>query len=1312
MNKFTRNLLLVIAVVVALFTMTITAFAEEQTQNVAKIGDTEYATLNEAIEGAKALTGDVEVGIYGKVTLTSSLTGSYDSIKFIGMTEDAEIYLDIQGYITATGKAVAFEDLSLSKSVGGVIYDAAYMNLAFGVYNVNSVEYTNCIFINGAYAASGNVTFKGCTFYRSHDRYGLWAYGEVDIVVDTCVFADIRGIKMYTKDADLTVGNTDFSVAGDKPAIVLTYGNSVTLLEGNTYSSKGTFELDLDGTPNGTPVTVANVEEIICENDNGACGVLVDGKIYTTVAQAAEAATSGSVVTLLHDSQETVEFAEGVTLDKNGYIAENVTAAKTGLKGSGTAEDPYLIESLEDLIWFRDKVDEQLSDGTSQFAGKYIKLTTDINLEGINWNPIGSRSGDHSAFKGVFDGGEHTISNLYVEQAGEGLGLFANTNGNAVIKNLNIHNVTLKSTDNSSYLGSVVGNAYANTYIENVHVTGKIDISGRGYLGGIAGHGYVVMDNVSVVGEGTIYSTFWCVGGILGYAGEGTTNIMNARVEGITITSAAGGLGAIVGMASDNKGTQPISGSNLSAKDVEIKTHVGAYGTGYANYALGYLYGGNPTSNLTGTIKVEDVKVETSTGEAPIIVDVIAFVGDNFYYSLADAINAAQAGETIVLNRNVVLSEMVAVKKTLTLDLNGYTITDTLDYNYYGVFYIGVAGNLTVNDSSENKSGAITSTSNAVFGNYGVLTINGGTYTGGTTVIDGNTYTLGDVYNYYYSESMYGKATINGGVFNTTILNCGSLDVNGGQFAIIDNSGSLTVDNAQVENLWARDGSDAAGVANAGSVTVEANATVESIWFANAEDVVFYNDPSEIAPEGYIVVKNEDNTYSFAVPVPVAQIGDTYYTTLADALANANGNTVVLLDNIVLDAGIVIEAGKEFTLDLNGHTISYESNTWNDHMITNRGTLTIDDSVGGGAIVYKFVGEADTSYGKSNTTIVNTGTLTINNGTIQNKTPSISHAFYAIDSNSINSNASLTINDGKIICDNSRAIRLAAGKNNTEIIVNGGEIDGKTATIYVQMFGTTEAEKPSIAVEINGGVITSNQYAFYTYSYGASFENTTVDITNGTFNGYVGLNGGVNKTSAETVTITGGYFNSEYGVYSFGDYELAVKAIAIKGGTFINRNSEAYATDDGYEFESYVDSEGNTVYGVVEKVTVKLEDVFTYLGYSINNEGDGITVGYILDNELYAKYCEQNNVTPELGMAFGVDEISVYESYSSFGVAKKYNATINGLTEEHHGLNLVMAIYVSVEDEKKFVTGLNKATVVVDASGVEAVTYNSLKGAN
>ncbi len=286
--------------------------------------------LADALTAASAITGDVTVEIYDKVTLNQNLSGSYSSITFIGKDEDAEIYMEIDGYIEASGKDVSFTDLKLSKSAGPFVNNAGFMNVAFGVYSANTVTYKGCTFANGAYASNGKNTFTGCTFYRSHDKYGLWAYGNVDVVVDGCTFADYRGIKMYAEGAaktvDLTVKNTDFSAVTDKPAIVLTYGKSVTLEE-NTYSSTGVFELDLDGAPNGTPV--ASDVAPTCKNDNGACGVLVDGKIYTTVAQAAEVAAEGSKVTLLHNSTETVEFVEGVNLDKNGYTADSVTVKKS-----------------------------------------------------------------------------------------------------------------------------------------------------------------------------------------------------------------------------------------------------------------------------------------------------------------------------------------------------------------------------------------------------------------------------------------------------------------------------------------------------------------------------------------------------------------------------------------------------------------------------------------------------------------------------------------------------------------------------------------------------------------------------------------------------------------------------------------------------------------------------------------------------------------------------------------------------------------------------------------------------------------------
>ncbi len=623
--------------------------------------------LADALTAASAMTGDVTVEIYDKVTLNKNLSGSFSSINFVGMADDAEIYLDVQGYIEASGKDVSFTDLTLSKSAGSFVDNAGFMNVAFGVYSADTVTYTNCTFTNGACASSGENTFYNCTFYRSHDKYGLWAYGDVEVVVDDCTFDDYRGIKMYAEGAaktvDLTVKNTDFSAVTDKPAIVLTYGESVTL-ENNTYSSTGVFELDLDGAPNGTPVT-SNVAPT-CKNDNGACGVLVDGKIYTTVAQAAEVAEEGSTVVLLHDSTETVEFAEGVILDKNGFTAENVTVAKAGLSGSGTQEDPYKIGTSEELFLFASKV----NDGT--YKGVYAELTADIDLEQEDWTSIGTSS---NPFTGTFDGKNFTISNVWSYERGlfgfTGYGNYVDgpKEGRATIKNLTINGVEVYNQTTSA-VGGVVGQAGQNTEISGVTVTGYVQVWGYGYVGGIVGQGYVHIDDCHVIGVNSedgdiseINAAYWAVGGIVGHAGsEGGSSITNCSVENVKVYSAIYGAGAIAGVGTDG----PIE--NVSAQKVTIE----AQSTPGAN---GYLVGCN-YEKITGNSTVSDVTL-TVAGEKCVGADVVAMVGEDCYFNFADAMTAAQDGDTVKLVRDAALTDTLIYNKTgnITIDGNGKTIT-------------------------------------------------------------------------------------------------------------------------------------------------------------------------------------------------------------------------------------------------------------------------------------------------------------------------------------------------------------------------------------------------------------------------------------------------------------------------------------------------------------------------------------------------------------------------------------------------------------------------------------------------------------
>ena len=282
--------------------------------------------------------------------------------------------------------------------------------------------------------------------------------------------------------------------------------------------------------------------------------------------------------------------------------------AVTGLSGAGTEADPYLINNLEELIWFRDSVDNTQTDGSNMYLGKYFKLTADIDLAGINWNPIGENA-DHGAFKGNFDGGDHTIFNLYVEQAGSELGFFARTShydeslAPTTIKNLTFQNVTVKSTNSGTHVGGVIGNAGAYTYLDNVKVTGTVDISGRAYVGGIVGHGYPKINNCHVEATGSVACTYWCSGGIVGYGGEGGTRITNSSItgtgDGLTVTTVAGGAAAACGMSVSSNYFE-----NISATNVDIVS----LGNGYnPDYCLGYLVGNGEENCVLKNLTYTDV---------------------------------------------------------------------------------------------------------------------------------------------------------------------------------------------------------------------------------------------------------------------------------------------------------------------------------------------------------------------------------------------------------------------------------------------------------------------------------------------------------------------------------------------------------------------------------------------------------------------------------------------------------------------------------------------------------------------------------
>lgn len=345
------------------------------------------------------------------------------------------------------------------------------------------------------------------------------------------------------------------------------------------------------------------------------------------------------------------------------------------LKGTGTETDPYLIEDLDDLKEFRDRVNTYRSDGKNQYRGKYFKLTADIDLNNEEWTPIGTNDvGDHTAFLGTFygqkaDGTIPTISNLHINADGGHLGFFARVGSydegiTPTVKNITFNNVDVSSngtnhwdTVHGDYVSGVIANAGGNSVVSGVKVTGDVYVEGCGYVGGIVGHGYPDIDNCHVIANDGSYINghYWCVGGIIGYAGEGGTPITNSSVSGLDIWSASGGAGAVAGLLNDGNKLE-----NVSASNVEI--------TSNSDYFMGYIAGNGNGSTMTG-VTMTNVTA-TANGAAISATDAVATIGNKIYSNLAGALadvaNGVAQGNTIQLVAGTF--ELGNVKFPATLD--------------------------------------------------------------------------------------------------------------------------------------------------------------------------------------------------------------------------------------------------------------------------------------------------------------------------------------------------------------------------------------------------------------------------------------------------------------------------------------------------------------------------------------------------------------------------------------------------------------------------------------------------------------------
>ena len=223
----------------------------------------------------------------------------------------------------------------------------------------------------------------------------------------------------------------------------------------------------------------------------------------------------------------------------------NGTIASGFAGGTGMENDPYQINTAEELAYFAKTVNEG-----QPYNGLYIVLKNDLDLNNQEWTPIGN---SRNPFKGNFDGDNHTVTGMQISNSSKDyVGLF----GECTKHNINsaIKNITVRNSDicGKSHVGAIVGWAYE-INIENCRSIAN-KINGERRVGGICGYfGGNPGGKVSQCYNSSEVSGKRSAGGIAGMGDRCTAeNCLNTGEIKVTTTQNESTGGGIFGFFDDS----------------------------------------------------------------------------------------------------------------------------------------------------------------------------------------------------------------------------------------------------------------------------------------------------------------------------------------------------------------------------------------------------------------------------------------------------------------------------------------------------------------------------------------------------------------------------------------------------------------------------------------------------------------------------------------------------------------------------------------------------------------------------------------
>lgn len=732
---------------------------------LAKVGGTSYYTMDEAFK-AQTASGEAIVLLRDYTTGSTFNSGSIArTVDLAGHTwtctgTDAnsaafEINYPDASLTVKNGKVVSSQLVGLIPSaMGGTIkYDNS--SLVFDGVEMTTTARSG-IETNGN-NTNDTVTLKNSTL-NVPNGFGIYFPSSGTLTIDNSVInAKTMGVQVCAGILNISGAGTAITVSGDGIDKTINDGAiedgaAISIVERTGY--KGLAEIKVEG------------GKFTAKGDNAAVKAYKwENQTESDFTQAAKVSISGGTFSSAVDKSL---CAEGFIPTKN---ADGTYGVKEGADGYVEDENGNVtISTAEGLFYFAKK-----ANAGNNFAGKTVKLANDIDLNNEKWTPIGSFNDATTQFKGTFDGQNHAVTGLKVEESRkDGVGFFGKVY-TGTIKNLTVEGSV--STSNCNYVGGIVGHGYAT--ITNCTFKGSVGSKDTMQVGGIAGSGGFTVTNCSVYADVT--AECWA-GGIVGNCQDGGA-YTNCYVDGVISAERTYWGGGAAGITPvPLYPSQVISGcySNTVVKVAGEEVNcpiIAAYNNpldynGYSgglkiydnswnkqknsndSYPIyaekdkvgGVLMEGMTAARDNSLIMLEDdlnyvtgdlskvrIMAGSSVTQAQIDALAVASVGDSKYKSLTEAIDAAQDGQTVTLLADVEQNTQLIINKSITLDLNGKTIKIS-GYTAEKA-QVSVKGNLTIQDSSEAQTGKICSDYTGTAGrvvsveNGGKLTIAGGTIT-------------------------------------------------------------------------------------------------------------------------------------------------------------------------------------------------------------------------------------------------------------------------------------------------------------------------------------------------------------------------------------------------------------------------------------------------------------------------------------------------------------------------------------------------------------------------------------------------------